>query len=113
MREMKLRIFDDTLTVEENMKSQYLLALAALCVASAIAPAHANRPSDLEVAMAPRTEAGFDKLQAQQLALNPQPEPPRKKAKKGKVHGPEKLNPQPEPPASQPMTTQPRPNQPK
>ncbi len=96
------------------MKLRYLLALTA-CAAGTIAtaPAQASRSADFAAAIQPKAEAGFESPHAQQLALNPQPEPPKKKAKKGRVPGPQKLNPQPEPPASKPMTVQPPPNPPK
>ena len=84
------------------MKTPYLLALAAVCAASAIAPAHASHPTDGAAALQPKATAGSDVLHAQQFA---------KKTKK--PLGPTELNPQPEPPAAKPMTTQPPPNQPK
>jgi len=85
------------------MKPTYLLALGALCAASAIAPAHASRPADIAAALQPKAEAGFDALHAQQFA------------KKRRPNRPTELNPQPEPPAARPQTqtVQPPPNQPK
>lgn len=84
------------------MKAAYLLALAAACAASAIAPAHASRPADVAAALQPKATAGFDVLHAQQFAK--------------RRPGPTRLNPQPEPPSapppgeSRPMTVQPPPS---